>query len=459
VTRAAENAGAPDVGRLPAWTFPSFQRVTLDNGLTVEAAHMPRRYVATLVAAVDLPLTVEPAGRDGAVTAMTHLLNDSAGGLRAEDFARRLGRIGASWTPGAGHDGPRIAVEVPVNRIDEALELLALAMIRPSFTDRALQAYAAATVALTAQRTASGLGRVLAELTAAAIGSHQRFGRPLEGSEQTLRALGPADLARLHAANVGPAAATLVVAADLGGTDILAAARNAFGTWAAEVPTARYPREPIDPAGTSVVLADQPGASQAHLAIGAVVPDRAHPDWEALNVATYLLGAGEHSLINSALRERSGLSYGLVSRLVPMRGASLLVIMGSVRSDSVSAAIAEVLAIIRRSWRDGFDPDDVRAACLYLRRSTPLGYESARAVAQQRIDIMAAGLPADHVGRRMSRLSKLAAADVHRAFARHAGPHALTAVIAGDWQKNSRREIEEVLSEGLLTFDCADPAS
>ncbi|MFD0635705.1 hypothetical protein ACFQ9X_33300 [Catenulispora yoronensis] len=103
----------PAVAPPPAWRFPAVRRSALANGLVIETVHLPGRPVAVAVLGLDVPLAAEPPGLDGALLAMAHTFAEGAGHLTSDELVSRLARVGATWFPGSGPDGPRLVVEVP----------------------------------------------------------------------------------------------------------------------------------------------------------------------------------------------------------------------------------------------------------------------------------------------------------------------------------------------------------
>ncbi|PYT28403.1 MAG: hypothetical protein DMG57_15055 [Acidobacteria bacterium] len=75
--------------------------------------------------------------------------------------------------------------------------------------------------------------------------------------------------------------------------------------------TSGHASEP--PAGPSVLLVDQPGAPQTYFVIGRSGISRDGPDRLAVWLANTAFGGSFTSILNTALRIRSGLTYGQIA--------------------------------------------------------------------------------------------------------------------------------------------------
>lgn len=439
----------PSTAPPPRYRFPRVQRTTLAGGLTVEAIHMPGRHLATVVAVLDLPLTAEPRGMDGANMAMTFTLNEGVGELDAADFAARLGRVGATWKVGGAHDGSRIVVDVPTSRLGGALDLVAAALTHPNFPDDAVERYATRTATLTRQRDATPQGQASVEFLRAAIDSGHRASRPIEGDARSLKALDSEHLRSLHSAAVAPSRTTLLVVGDLAGIDVPMLVEAAFRGWDATPTPALRRIAPTRGDSPGLVMIETPGADQTQLILGSFSPDRQDPDWPALTVAARVLGQGPDSLINTSLREGSGYSYGLDTRLSPMRGGGTFAITGSVRADTTATAVSTLLATLRKVWADGFDSDRCLSARDHIVRAAPLTYETSGAVARHRAELIGQGLPDGYTDTYLDAVRTVSPADVTDAFTRKVAPKTLTLIVASDPTVCDERSLRAAIGEAL----------
>lgn len=143
------------------------------------------------------------------------------------------------------------------------------------------------------------------------------YGRPVLGSAEDLLRTGAAELADFHRRHYRPADAVLVIAGDVGGEAVEAAA-EAF----AEVPAREAeavppsaeppPSEPPAPSAPSgPVRVEQRRGEVARLIVALPCPPSGHPDHAALRLASVLLGSGRASRLHRRLVDDEELCTGV----------------------------------------------------------------------------------------------------------------------------------------------------
>jgi predicted Zn-dependent peptidase len=409
------------------WSFPALRRHRLPNGLTVETVDMPGRHVVSVVLVFDLPLHTEPAGLDGAIAAMAYNLNEGISG-----FPERLGLLGATWMVGSDHAGPRIIIEAPRWQLAEVLALAAEALESPTFPQDALDGYLArAQTQYQRERTAPDT-RAVMEFFAAVIQPGCRASRRRDGDERSLPRIRTAHLADLHQTRMSPGRTTLVLVGDFSQTQPLEIASSTLGRWRAPAPAAEPLQDNLARQGPPLVAVERPGMVQTRFLLGCFATDRRDPDWPALSVAGHVLGYGPTSRINASLREKSNYTYGVEVKFLPFQRGGLFMVGGSLHGPATLLALRDLHDILGQVCSDGFTEAECRAASEHIVRAAPMTYESAITVAQQRAELIGAGMPDTYVDAHLDRVRQVTAEEVSSAFARHVDPAALTLVTVGD---------------------------
>ncbi|MGR3491682.1 MAG: M16 family metallopeptidase, partial [Shimia sp.] len=115
----------------------------------IQGVESPGGLTAWLVEEPSIPFTaininflggglVDPEGKRGAVNLMTGLLEEGAGDLDAQAFARAREALAARYTFRAYTDSLTISAQMLTENRDEAVELLRLALMEPRFDQPAL---------------------------------------------------------------------------------------------------------------------------------------------------------------------------------------------------------------------------------------------------------------------------------------------------------------------------------
>ena len=158
------------------------------------------------------------------------------------------------------------------------------------------------------------------------------------------------DLQRFHGAYFRPNNTTVVVVGDVNEAAVVAAVTKHFGMWQ-RGPVPAPPSVPAaPPRATTIYLLDRPGAQQTYAFVGTLGPDRASPDFAALEILAPILGASSGNRLAQNLRERHSYMYtGTPAAVTWRRGRTPSVIGGSaaVSTAKTDSALIEWLGELR----------------------------------------------------------------------------------------------------------------
>ncbi|MEV7805986.1 insulinase family protein [Microbispora sp. NPDC088329] len=373
-------------------------------------------------------LVVVPAGRRGPAAACL-LLHTGAAGERAgrEGLARvtasavldgvrpQLADLGATVTATSSLSSMRFAFTASAAVLPRALALVGDAIAGTRVSDPA------AAQAVERRRTEIALEdavprrRALTLLNATLFHPSERHSRPIGGTVTTMSAITPRSVRSFVAqARQGPI--TLVTSVDSAAMDGLLSAASGRP---AEAPAPRLGLH-IGPH-----VADNPASTQVTYALALLLPGRRHSDWSALTVLAHVLGGGLASRLNVTLRDRRGAAYGLTAACLPIRGAGILLIEGSVAPGRAREALDEIVEILTDLHRYGPTPAELATAVRYLAGGAPIRLETAEQVVAETASLVAEGLPPALLWSEPEALTALDMATVTRTAGRHLSPHGL----------------------------------
>lgn len=424
------SAVAPTVSRTAGWQFPPYDAMALDNGLRVLAYHCPGQFVVSASLVFHVPLSVEPADREGVAWLTGRCLTQGAAGRSAEEFADELALCGADLDSVAFSEGFAVRLTVPVSGLRRGLELMADSVRTPTFS--AEEFALAKRMRLQEIEQARGYpSHVAVELLDETLFGADRAGRPVGGTAESVEAISRDDVAEFASTYLQPCGATLVVAGDFGDLVPAAAVGRCFGDWDRRGVAAVAGSTPTVSRKPSVVLVDWPGAPQSTLRIGGAGIPRSHGQWPALFVANYVVGGNFSSRLNTVLREQKGMTYGVGSTLDTGRAAGVFGVSTSVRADATAEALDDIVTVLR-SARAGFGDEEIGAAVRAVTDSAPLGFERAEAVTGRVEMLLTQGLPLDHVDTNLRRIAGVTTEMADAAWTELIAPDALTVVVVGD---------------------------
>jgi predicted Zn-dependent peptidase len=432
----------PAAGQAKPWAFPVPDRGGLANGLTMLRCHRPGRQVVAVEICLDAPLDAEPDGLDGIATIMVNALSEGSGPYTAEEFAAELERCGATLGSRVDYTGARISLEVPVSRLQRALDLLATALRAPTFADSEVERLVRNRLDEIPHELANPARRAAKQLSAELFPESSRMSRPRQGTEETVARIDASLVRAFYQAQVRPGTASAIVVGDFTGVDLDAALAATIGEWTSD-DAAPVPVLPVTADDTGrVVIVDRPGAVQTQLLLGRTGPDRHNPIWPALVVGTYCLGGTLTSRLDRVLREEKGYTYGVrafaqvlrspAPETVSAAGASVLAMSGAVDTASTGPALADLQAVLRSVAAGGLTDDERALAVQNLVLVAPLRYETAAAVADTLADQVEQHLPDDYQAQLYRRLAATTTAEATAAVVAAFPADRLVMVLVGD---------------------------
>ena len=444
----------PEVGPDPAFTFPTFARHVLANGLALRTVEHHGAPVVTFVVQVEGGAGADPAGKEGLAALTADMADEGTGGLSALDVSEALARIGAEYDIDAGADATVFTLTTLARFAERGASLLAAMVTRPSH----LESDFARVRQLRLDRI-----RQLKDLPPASaeraflrvLYDGHPYGHTSIGSDGSLRSLSLADVAAFHQCAHRPSSATLVIGGDLSESEMRRVADATFGGWrepvgltdGETVPAASIP-PPAVPT-TRLAIVNRERAAQSELRIGHLSARRNTPDYPALLVMNAVLGGQFVSRINLKLREEKGYTYGARTGFDWRRGQAPLVLQASVHTrataDAVRDSLDELAAI-----RDGRPPTavELELAKASLTRGYPRNFETASQVTRAVAQLALFDLPDRYFEEFVPNIHGVTAEDVSRVARTYIDPARLATVIVGD---------RAAVGESLLELGLGEP--
>ncbi len=175
------------------------------------------------------------------------------------------------------------------------------------------------------------------------FGPGHAYGVPYTGTgtEASVSAMKPADLAKFHEAWYKPNNATLVVVGDTTLAEVQPAIAHAFANWkqgntpVKNISAVSLPNQP------QIYLIDRPGSEQSVILTGLIAPPKASATDVPLQVMNTILG-NFGGRLNMNLREDKHYSYGAGSILLGARAQRPFIAYAPVQTDKTKESLAEM---------------------------------------------------------------------------------------------------------------------
>lgn len=413
---------------LPARAGVEIKEVTSPGGLTawlVEEHSIP--FVALEIrfrggASLDAP------GKRGATNLMMGLLEEGAGDLDSQGFARASEALAARFSYDVGDDTASVSARFLTENRDEAVDLLRLSLIEPAFDEPSLERVRQQVIAgiRSSENDPNDIaGRAFDAQT---FGDHP-YGTALEGTLESVQALTRDDIVAAHKAVLARDRIYIGAVGDITAEELGLLLDRLLG----DVPATGAPMpEKVTPTldgSTSVVEFDTP---QSVALFGQVGMERDDEDFFAAYLLNTILGGGGfESRLMEEVRVKRGLTYGVYSYLVPKDHAALY--LGSV--SSANDRIGEAIEVIRAEWAhmasDGVTEEELGKAKALLTGAYPLRFDGNGSIARIMVGMQMEDLPIDYIATRNEKVNAVTLEEVNRVASELLKPDGLTFVVVG----------------------------
>ncbi|HXG52110.1 MAG TPA: pitrilysin family protein [candidate division Zixibacteria bacterium] len=409
------------------------KRSVLDNGLvlvTSERRALPMVAIELLIAAGS---RYDPRDREGAANLVARLLTYGTRERSALQINETLDFIGASLSTSCAEDLVTVSLTILKKDLDTGLkllsEILTESVFPPEEVDRQKQS-----VAALIRAKEENPGDVAQRKFQETLYPDSRLGKPVEGTEVSLRAIGRDDLLDFFHRYYRPNRTIVAVVGDISHAEMERAVAAAFRSWREGEPPAG-PLTPAVPEAARTVRVDKE-LTQANIILGHEGIGRENPDYYAVQVMNYILGGGGFSSrAVEAIRNQRGLAYSVYSYFGAEKGRGTFEFVMQTRNETAREAIRLAREEIRRIREQPVGEEELSDAKQYLIGSFPLRLDTNRRMASFLAQVEYFGLGLDYPERYPEYIRRVSREDVLRVAQKYLHPDKLITVIVGDAKK------------------------
>ena len=372
---------------------------------------------------------LEPKEKAGLANLAASLLDEGAGDMDSQAFQARLQNLSIQLGFEAGYDSFGGSLKTLTRNRKEAVRLLRLALMSPRFDADAVERMTGEIVA-GIKHQSSRPGYLAQRVWQQAIFPDHPYGRPLTGTEATLKNIAAADLRAFVKENLARGRLIIGVCGDITAEELGALLDEAFGGLpergvAPEVPAAA-------PKGLGYTFVLNRQVPQSVAVFGLPGLQRTDPDFYAAYVMNHILGGGSFSSwLYEEVREKRGLAYSVYSYLQGRKDAPFW--MGSVAT--ANAGMAKSVDLIRnqveKMREQGVTDEQLANAKLYINGSFPLRFTSTDRIAGTLVHVQFDKLGIDYLDRRAGLIDAVTKEDIQRVAKRFLDPAKLTFSVVG----------------------------
>lgn len=432
MTAAATGSARPQAGPPRDYRFPTFERVTLDNGLGVIVAPVHKLPIVSAALVVDAGAAAEQRGAEGVAQITARMLLEGTRTHTGDAIGDQFERWGAAVGASADWDAAMLSMTVLVPRLADAMALFAEVLLEPVFPERELARLKAERLADLLQLRTEPRGLADEMFTRFVYDASSRYARPEAGNVASVTAIDRVAVEKFYRERYRPNGSTLILAGDISVTDGVALARKLFGGWRGEAAPLTTVSDMPARSTSAVHIVRKEDAPQSEIRVGHVGLPRSHPDYFPALIVNALLGGLFSSRINLNLREVHAYTYGAHSSFDWRKAAGPFVVSTAVKSDVTADAAKEILIEISRIRADAVSEDELTLATSYLDGVFPIRYETTDSIARALAALTIYGLPNDYFDRYRANIRGVTAMDVLHAADKYLHPDQLQLVVVGD---------------------------
>lgn len=353
----------------------------------------------------------DPAGKEGTANFITAMMDEGAGDLMSSYFQERMEDIAMRMSYEDSKDALYGNFETLTMNRDKAVALLTLAVNKPRFDADAAERIRKQLLANIVYAARDPDKVASKEWYAAAFAGH-KYARPAQGTEETVKGIGPADLAAYHKRIFARSNLKVVAVGDITEAELGTLLDTVFGGLPAKADLAPVAKTAPVSGRETLVEMDIP-QSVAVFGVGAMA--RKDPDFMIGFVLNQIVGGGGFaSRLMEEVREKRGLAYSVYSYIAPYRHASILSGSVATKGDAMAKSLEIIRAEFKRIADEGPSAEELANAKSYLTGSYALRFDTNGKIAAQLLGLMEEGFGPDYITTRNKLVEAVTMEDAKR---------------------------------------------
>ena len=373
--------------------------------------------------------TQDPLAKEGVANFMTAMMDEGAGDLHSAEFQERVEDISMRMSFDDSKDTFYGSFEtLTVNR-PKSIELLKLAITKPRFDADAVDRIRQQLLANLIYADKDPDKVAAKEWFATAFQGHP-YGRPSNGTKETVSTISHDDLVSYHKRNFAKSNLKVVAVGDIDAATLGKMLDDVFGGLPAKADLVPVPKtDPVNAGKQQIIEMNVP---QSVAVFGLSAMARKDPDFMTAFVINHILGGGGFSCkLMEEVREKRGLAYSVYSYIQPFQHSSILSGSVATKNESMAESLDIIRAELKKMADNGPSAEDLDSAKKYLTGSYALRFDTNAKIAAQLLGLMQEDFGTDYVDNRNKLVEAVTMDDVKRVSKRLLGNNGLIVTIVG----------------------------
>ena len=418
---------------LPAEAAIVSKRSVLSNGMVLLTSEQKSLPIVSIEMLIDAGSRYDNINEEGLANLTARLLTYGTKRRGALQISETLDFIGASLSASSGDDLASVSLTILKKDLPTGLELLAEVLTSSTFPQEEIDRQKQSIIASIKAREDSP-GDIAQKRFAAALFPQSPYGRPVEGTETSVRAITQASLREFYQRHYRPNRAIIAVVGDISHDEIAQALGRYMQDWSKGEPGATP--NAISNFGPAQIIRVNKELTQANIILGHQGVGRENPDYYAIQVMNYILGGGGFSSrAMDSIRNERGLAYSVYSYFSAERSRGTFELIMQTKNETAEEAIRIAQTEIRRIREQPVTDQELNDAKDYLIGSFPLRLDTNRRVASFLAQVEYFQLGLDYPERYRDLIRGVTRADVERVAKQYLDPEKLIIVVVGNQKK------------------------
>ncbi len=413
-------------------------RKTTPEGLTVlhvKRQNLPMVVFSLLVRGGAVHETEDLAGLAHLTAA---LLDEGTRTRTAMQISEEISYIGARLGVSAGMDYTTLNLTVLKKDIDKGFEVFSDVLLNPTFPDEEIKRIKDLVKGSLRQREEDPSFLARKAFNREVYGAHP-YGRLVEGSPESIDAVGRGAMAGFHSEYFVPNNSILAVVGDITAAELDGMLERYLGDWRKK-PVPPIEVTPPDNPLRKVVKVDR-DLTQANIILGHLGVRRDNPDYYALRVMNYILGGGGFSSrLMASVRGEMGLAYDVHSFFSPGKHSGSFRAGVQTKNASANTVIDEVLRQIRLIRDEKVSLRELQDAKAFLIGSYPRKFDTMSKIAGFLVQVEFFGLGLDYIDEYPGLIRSVTEDDVLRVARKYLDPENFVLVVVANQSEAGVRE-------------------
>jgi len=420
----------------PAFAGSMADREVLPNGMVLLHSERSALPIVRVVLAIKAGSITEPPEKAGLANLTADLLTEGTAKRSSQDISDAIEFVGGELTTSGGDDYITVTLSVLKKDVAMGFDLLSDIVLNSAFSDDEIQRKKALIKSTIIQQKDEP-GVVAAKAFMKAVFGDHPYGRPTEGTEESVDKITRQDIIDFYKTYYAPNYAIMSVVGDLSKDELRTLLDKYFKGWAGRSVDEK-PLPEIRPAEGPKVIKIDKDLTQANIILGHVGIKRENPDYYAVSVMNYILGGGGFaSRLMDNIRDNKGLSYDVHSSFSASKLAGSFQAGLQTKNSTAGTAIGEVLKEMDRMRSGPVTDKELSDAKAYLTGSLPLRVDSNRKIAGFLINVEYYNLGLDFLDKYKGFIEAVTKDDVQRVAKEYLDTKNYVLVVVGNLRQMS----------------------